>query len=147
MRKAKELAGTDDEVVDRNLRRIVGNPRADKAKKPLAKQEPNRKNAPPRFDAIKGNLAWNGQTAHIADMGDYQHHICQQMFTQSNVAWGAWVEEQRLEDTFSYGTFKSGRWVKDAVYKINAKAKNELGIAKLLDSRNSRVRVVTENFE
>ena len=44
-------------------------------------------------------------------------------------------------------TFKSERWLRDAVSAINEKVKNKFDIEKFFDFQSSRVRVIKENFE
>lgn len=109
----------------------------------------------PVFDAPKGNIVIGDIVCHIAETGDYQHHICKELLTAEpdrKYKIGDWVSETYLQDTYSLPLtgeslpFKSSRWVKDATYKINEKVQDYFSIKKFVDYRKSNVRIVTENF-
>jgi len=147
--RAKKLTDNSDEIVNRNYERLITHSAKSKNKRTVkiktSEQKEDKKI--PKFDTINGDILLGNESIHIADIGDYQYIICQELFTK-NIPIGEWIKEQDLEDSFSMGNFnKSPRWVKDAVYKINSKIRGRVKIKKFLDYRNARVRIIKENFE
>lgn len=119
---------------------------------PLITQTPK---STPEFDIAKGDIVLDSQPCHIADSGDYQYHLCRELLiidNPKNYKIGDWLTEQDIQDRYSAlgllmeAPFKSTRWVKDAVYKINEKVRQKFGIKKLIDYRNAQVRIIIENF-
>ncbi len=149
IRRAKKIANNSDEIVNRNYERLIGHSIKSKNKQmvKIKTSEQNKNKKIPKFDTTNGDIIVGNELIHIADVGDYQYVICQELFTK-NIPIGEWITEQDLEDSFSLGNYnKSPRWVKDAVYKINSKIKNKVKIRKFLEYRNARVRIIKENFK
>jgi len=98
---------------------------------------------------------------YIADMGDFQHHICEQVLAKrTGYNLGDWVTQQSLQDIYTQAPniaeiagasviksdFSSDRWLRDAVRLVNGKFNKKFGV-NLLQHNKSRVRVIAEHFK
>lgn len=114
----------------------------------------------PRFDAINGDVIIGSTPCHIADAGDLQYHVCNELLTSSkSYELGKWLAQTVLQDSYArFGVvaeqagagkvkelFKSERWLRDAVSAINVKTTDDYGI-NLLGYKKSQVRVIIELF-
>lgn len=106
----------------------------------------------PKFNVTNGDVILENQSCHIADIGDYQYHLCK-ILLADKFGFGERITETYIEDIHSPPLagdpmpFKSQRWVRDAVYKINGKIHKCFGIKKFVEYRGAKVRIIKENFE
>lgn len=152
IKKARQLTKGEDEIINRNFARLFAKSKKRAGRISAAKTEGRRapKHLPgarlPEFDKNTGDITFGKRKCHIANPGNYQYHICEMLISITKP--GKLVTEQEIQDKYtSVGTFRSPRWVKDAVYKINDKVEKSLGIKRLISYKNSNLRLRKEIFE
>jgi hypothetical protein len=110
----------------------------------------------------KGDIKIGENSCHIADAGDLQYHICKELLTEGGrYKFGDFVSQTALQDRYvpfgvvveeagaggsASDSFKSERWLKDAVRLITGKTVAAFG-AELFEYKLSQVRLKIELFK
>jgi tetratricopeptide (TPR) repeat protein len=138
IKKAKELAGPDDELVNRNYQRICGNKQND-TQRPKAEASVPRSKPKLSFDEKTGQVHFGKNSVEIP-LGSNQYQLCKAVF---GVPIGTWVNESDVVDNFFRGK-ESKRGFYDAVRLANTRIEGELKVPRLIEYVASRARIRKE---
>lgn len=137
--KAKKLAGEGDEIVNRNYSRIVSNSKkeADAHRSSIRSDAQKNNKLTINFNFDDGKISLGVKECQIP-LGSIEYYICKHLFKKP---FGERIEEGSILEEWDRmkGKQENSRTVYDAHRRINTRAKNDLGIAKLIEHGSASV--------